>query len=887
MRVALANVLTGVVLLFQSAAAAPEAGVKPAPAGLSKDVETLVRELGDESYRVREQATKELWNLGETVLPALKELEDSSGDPERMIRARDLIRKIQLHIGPDTDPGVIALVERYAKASLTEKSALLGKMKGKRAWRQMLKLYAAETRPEAREKLRLSLNGVAVRAARERLLQGDADGAREFLEMAPVDAESLMALAVFHRSHGSLEAELANALKGEGVRAAAWQLALYRAAGNIEAARGAAEAAGETRTAALMAALSGDPLPWLGIFSMEDGDQVEKIYSALAAQRWEGEKLRPGDLEPLVKRLGARDPSERGAALNALFLLGETRAAEAAFAKHEPLTAFRHFESLERIPDAVKALGLAPENPDYTSWVAKRAERLANENIEDQHDVSEHGGELVALANFLERRGMHEEALDAFAAPLNRLAEKDENDFVDFLGELFGSRETLSGAPLLARRIGAAWAADQPKRWEELVVAAFGDDDQSSDWWEWLEEIDPSLPVGERFDAMLGLFRLGPDPRGLRDQWMRRVWKAIEDAPEGERAVLATRVSTLCIETGDAANSLKAWDMMPDSARSQIFWGQHITHLSAAERWNEAAAAILRQITAQSEGKAEASPDLHAYAAAALRLAGKNDEAAAHDQWAEKLYLGNPSIAIRIGNGYAFGRDYRRAAVWWARAAWEADPESPEFLLAIKVHSDALLEDGKWRESASTSELLARVYASSDYRWNNPLPFMRQRLQADMARALSRLKSHRSASIATLEACHRVFASDGSLADFFFPSLRREGLIREHDRWFGETWDLMEDVIARYPESDNTRNTAAWFASRAVRKLDEAAKHLAIALAARPDQPAYLDTMAEIQFAKGNRDKALEWSAKAINFEPDDPLIRRQHERFRADPLPK
>lgn len=70
-------------------------------------------------------------------------------------------------------------------------------------------------------------------------------------------------------------------------------------------------------------------------------------------------------------------------------------------------------------------------------------------------------------------------------------------------------------------------------------------------------------------------------------------------------------------------------------------------------------------------------------------------------------------------------------------------------------------------------------------------------------------------------------------------------------------------------------------------KLDEAEQHLKIALAASPEQPAYLDTMAEIQFAGGNRKKALEWSRLAVNFEPDEAQLRRQQERFRSDPLPK
>jgi hypothetical protein len=45
--------------------------------------------------------------------------------------------------------------------------------------------------------------------------------------------------------------------------------------------------------------------------------------------------------------------------------------------------------------------------------------------------------------------------------------------------------------------------------------------------------------------------------------------------------------------------------------------------------------------------------------------------------------------------------------------------------------------------------------------------------------------------------------------------------------------------------------------------------------------------MAEIQFARGRRAKALEWSQLAINISPEDTMIRRQHERFRSEPFPK
>jgi tetratricopeptide (TPR) repeat protein len=326
---------------------------------------------------------------------------------------------------------------------------------------------------------------------------------------------------------------------------------------------------------------------------------------------------------------------------------------------------------------------------------------------------------------------------------------------------------------------------------------------------------------------------------------------------------------------------------LPPAGRDKIFWGLQIVQLSAAGRWNDAADLILKQIAAISESGQEPGADLHAYAAGALRAAGRIKEAQEHDQWAERMALGSASTAIRAGNGYAFGHDFKRAADWWARAAIQSDPDSDDFGMAVKLHSDALLEQRKWPEAAATSEVIAAIYSGSEYQWSNQLPLMRQRLQADMARALSRLDSDRAGSIALLERCHRIFASDGGLADFFFPALREAGLIKEHDAWFLKTWQWMENVIQRFPESDNTRNTAAWFAARAMRKLDAAERHLRKALAASPNQPAYLDTMAEIHFARGNRAKAVEWSQIAVNHSPEDTLLRRQHERFRSDPLPR
>ncbi len=862
----------------------------PGVLAVAGEVDSWVRALGDDDFRVREQATLRIWEQGEGALSALRGALKSS-DPEQRFRARDLIDKIELHITPVSDPAVIALVERYAKALPTEKFVIFAQLRVKHGWRQLLKLYAAESDAGVRAKLQPAVDGVAVLGARECLLRGDVRGAREVLELAPADADGLLALAEFHRSQGTLVAELQRARAFAGRKSATWQLALQRAAGNLESAGQLAVEVGERPLAAALAALAGDPLPWLREEvrhrSEADRDLFGPVYAKAAVHHWLGQKIPAGVLEPLRVALASRNPTERNVAAHALLLVGEIPMAEAAMAKSSPLEGFLHFEALERIPEALQALGLDPAHPDFTTWVAKRLQHVPSDDIEDQHEVSTQSEEVVALANFLERRGLHDDAWAAFSGPLGDIAVKNPKSFLTLLGAVFGRRDDASGAPLLATRVAFEWAGDDDKRWDDIVVAAFGDDEPTREWWAALSEMAPTAPRRERFHGMLALVGLGPDPSHLRDEWLGRAWAAVGALPAAGRQPWLLRLSTHATATGDVVNALKAWDQMSESSRQGVFLGAHILDLSAANRWNEAAAIFREQITRANELNQVPSAPTFAYAAAALRQAGQPVEAAAHDRWAEQLALGDAGAAIEIGNGYAFGRDYPRAAEWWARAARQAAPSSHEFALALRLHADVLLDAGRWQEAAATSEVLCGLYGAADFRAVSSLPLMRQRLQADTARALALVMSNRRLAVATLAQCHRAFASDGSLADVFFPALRKVGLLKEYDAWFNESWHRLAQVLAAYPLADNTRNTAAWFAARSLRNLDEAERLITQALAANPRQAAYLDTMAEIQFAKGNRPQALEWSRAAVDCLPDDPQLRQQQERFRNGPLPK
>jgi tetratricopeptide (TPR) repeat protein len=853
---------------------------------VEKSIDELITDLSSDRFKIREAASRKLWDAGESAIEALQKASQSE-DPETSYRSLSLLRYLELHITPDTDPSVIELVEKYQRATSNEKRDLIDEMRKKRAWRQILKLYASEKDPELLESMSRTVENVALLGAREEILKGNSENAKAFLEMAPATSRTLLALADFHRAHGSWQAEVERALASDAPGAAAWRLALYRTNGDFENARTAASKAGDSQVAAMMAMLGGDPIPWMRRHLADAKSPALRAAISATIQSWEGKPLLQADLEPMTRLLASRDDSERWTGTGLLFLLGKPELAEKTYAELSPQGAFQYFESLERTDDALAVIGLDPQNPDFSGWASERFTELL-ENGEQSEKAT---FDLLLLGGFLDARGMTDESTNVFAAPMKKLSEESGDAFANLLRGFFGADADRPQALGIARRIGLAWAGDDDLKWDALLDLAFDEDSQVDEWWTWIGEIDPKTTRVERFDAMLALFDRSSDPDRLREKWLTLAWKTLDAKPANQRPELMRRIGFLAARTGDVETSLRVWDRLPEDSQSDDLGRYHELNLSAANRWEEAAEWFEKRIEKGGETGQLSRPDFHAYAASSLRKAGREKDAAFHDTMAEKLALGDATVCLRMGQGYAYGGDYPRAQQWWKRAAFVAAPPTEndpnEFTPSINRYSDALLEEQQWRQAASTAEALGLVIGEIDLSNAMPALLLRMRLKADLPRALSQIKTDRKMAVKILEKCHRMLLSDGSLADEFFPKIRQAGLTDEHDRWFEQTWNVVDAAIQRYPKSETTRNTAAWLASRAMRHLDEAEKHLRQALIQNPNQPAYLDTMAEIQFARGNRKSALEWSQQSVNFAPNDEIIRRQHLRFETAPFPK
>ena len=847
---------------------------------LPEDILEMVEDLASDSFQARQKATSDLWAVGHEALAPLREA-SKSDDPEKSLRASELLEKIELRITPETPESILNLIKRYQEAPANQKVNFLNELKRKKAYFQVLKLYTMEEREDVKSGLAPAIRGVAISGARESIATGDQETAIELLNMSANEPTDLMALACLYRSIGRLDAELENPSPPENVPTDLWKITLLRAKGDLEGALKLAAGSKNPELLAGLKILTGDPTMWIRQNGFSDrAQQAHPAYVEIALKRWGGRKITDADFAPLLALLEI-ESEERESAVSALATLGRMAEVEKLQASEHPDLGFEYYLAQEKIPEALKAIGIDPGKPDWSAWVAKCFGEIKADK--EEGNAGESMARLAVMAGFLESRGLGKELAEAFDEPLATYAKENENHFLDFLGTLFQP----GAAPHYAKTAAAIWAGDDKNRWSEVFAVALGDNDAITEWVDWITEIEKDISYPETLEIMLAIFKIGHDPENLREKWIRIAWKSADAAEGNEQARLIRRIMSLAVGQQDVGNALKAWDML--ELKNESMWSSIDKYLSAAGRWQEAVEIF------DGSGKiaSSSSPELHAYLAATLRRAGFEERAAEQDVWAEKLSLGYPPSCKRIGDYYTYGGDPERAAIWYERAAFQADPSSGEFIGVLGSYADSTFEQGNWKIAASCYEAYAQVHASRNFDGKMPGFYSRARLNADLAQALAILTDNRERAVALLEGIHQNFATDGVLADNFFPLVRKAGLTRELERWFGASWKNISEVIKRYPENDNSRNTAAWFASRAGLKLTEAEKHLKFALDRNPNQPAYLDTMAEVHFAKGDRKAAIKWSDRAMMHYPlTDPtppfdlMIRKQNQRFHSGEKP-
>jgi len=116
--------------------------------------------------------------------------------------------------------------------------------------------------------------------------------------------------------------------------------------------------------------------------------------------------------------------------------------------------------------------------------------------------------------------------------------------------------------------------------------------------------------------------------------------------------------------------------------------------------------------------------------------------------------------------------------------------------------------------------------------------------------------------------------------------LQEAGREADAERLYRRTVDVLRENSRLFPNCAHCRNVLAWFMARCHKDLEDARHHAETAMGLQPCVAAYIDTMAEILFHQGKREKAVELQEKAVHFAPNMPELQERLEGFRKDPIP-
>lgn len=857
------TIVVGGVLAQQSVGEPPaqvpedaikEGGVEAAAVAEVLDPAELVRDLADEAFRVREAAQADLWALGDAGVAALEE-GVKSDDPERSYRSRVLLRRIVTGIGPGTPEVVVELVERYFRGAAETKRQVLEKLREERAFSQVLRLYRFETDPAVREECAEVVEQVVVPAVSMELAKNDIPAAESLLRLAPPTDENLRRRAALSRQLGKLDEELQAVLEGKDDPL---RLALLRAKGDVPEALALAEKLGREDVAAGLALLQGDPVPYFNWYAGQGNTMaIFRLNADLARDRWVGDERSAARISKIMLERAGEGAEEERIAMLSLLLNGYLDEAMVVWEKNPDYRefAYSHYETVELPEKAIEVFGYKGSAEEKKKWRSEKMEGLRGSWDESDEPLNA----LLTVAGFLVTRGEEEEGYE-IAREVGKLVVKQGGqeewlEYLDFLGRK---------PALVFTELAFVVAADslKPDAADADVVqilnTLFLELEVPRRWWDRLKKKE-GLSASERLLFLAGIYGyVYLEPEKL-DPFLAEVHAQAADAAGAERRELLSDLLEPASRRDDAKEVLELLVLLADIDGLDPWANALGLYAGYLGDWDLAVKAW--------ESNLKQSPYSYrsiAKLGAAYLQVGKLEKAVEQYRKADLFALDEADKLAELAEAVYTMGDESKAEEHLRRIILTSPPRSSQWLAATAEYSSYQKRAEQWRVAAAFAEIDTLYDIRDRSTYSVPVFYLRKRFEADLLRGLA---LHGEGKVdeakALFDRCFHMLNGDGLLADDFFPLLRKVGLTEEHDRYFEAAYERIQESIKSYPKTHNSYNSAAWLASRAVRKLDEAQVMAETALSMRPRQAAYLDTMAEVWFAKRDREKAVEWSRKA------------------------
>lgn len=819
-----------------------------ADAPTERQIRDAIGQLGDSRFAVRERAMKFLWSAGEAAEKPLAEAANSS-DPEVVRRARVLLDRIAYRVDPDTPRDVVALMEKFRSAAgvPSDQSQVIRDMLrlGAKSYKYLLRMLDA-IEPKQR---RLILDEFVYddwKILASLTAAGQDDLVEQLLDKA-IGAQIDSAVphyAAFHFFSGKLDDKIARfrpASKRGLIFDSHVLLALCRMKGD---GGGAIEAARKTENNYWIQQSLMDMGRWDELLALQPKEprggmsRVADLGWLAACQRLSGrDQELPGTLKQIQDYVGDKLPRRDSRPWYAAKVLLINEQPELA------LGLLHRFDQTAQASDILLSQAKYREAA-VLSDKAAQAETGQNYAARGQHlDLLLHLGDQAKAGELLDALS-RDMSNSTDAAWLDRRMRWELN-----LGRRASAEKRL--LERIERRDGSALGNGFA-----AVFPALGE--QAEILWTMLAGLYP----GEKPVEILKRLRAVNDrtyPKESLDALLRANLPVKRNSDTSNFDAVGQFVAQFAM--ADTAQSLlhaAHWDKAPPQAKLYL-----ADALASAGRWADAARAY-RQVW---DMETSAPLPLFLYAQALRKINPADGEAKALIEKAHRMPLGGESVRFYFSQALAdrgFHDDAARQIEFCCKLL---TGDSVTLGNAQDSLARILADRGEFLTAAAIYErsILRVVKTSSGFRRAGTYSRITANLHALRARGLLE-KGDKPGAFREMDRAEALQPALLDLPILMVSALQRAGEKERAAALYQRVKARWEQAVRDYPNSADAHNQIAWLDARCRRDLDSALEHARKATTLAPQVASYFDTMAEIHFQLGDREKALDLMKKCLSM---------------------
>lgn len=863
-------------------------------------VTRLVAQLGADKLIERDEAMLRLWRAGVAIEPALQRATTSS-DTEIRFRARAILDRFQYGIFVDTSPEVVALIQRFRAGDPQSRQEVL-KLLGER---QQFDTLLALIRTENDENQRRAWFQIFLQEPTgiiSQLVLADRLGEVErLLESAGSSPEAALVWASFLATSGELESRIAryrDKAAGGDVTASRLLAYLLRASGDLPGAYDAAERAGDKPLQRALAYERGDwgtvarlhdqgivdpPMPLLNSRGITGPNrQIELLGYSAAFHRLAGNGEQFRAQVAAIKKLAENNPKNTSLAwycAESLLINDLTEDALELMKVGNPVARFDLLCYQHRYDDAFAWANWKPGVEVNDAWFDALPAIVINAGTARQNRFRL----AVYLTRAIHHLGFKEDArrLLSYLVELAQQTQPAKHQTsADPMWVLLGTTELRMGLKEAGyEHLGKVLGGGEQYHYLRNIFGSRAGEAEA--WFRYLLVSEKQPTPGQillQIDRRLAWSRdVSTDTADL-EKVVAGIADVVKDLDAGLQGTIRLGLASTCLirKRPDLARQLLA-PVVDKAPGAKLRWAET---LFEQKQWAEASAAY--EVAWQAERQQLAALWLSGYCAI---QAGQKEQGEKRQRQADSLALTGVArhglAAALAARGLA-----AEAREQWERLVRTGPFEHLELNEGARFLADAV-QGAEPRRAADLWErhMLANLrifYSFLEYESYVRYPWQIHKARAQAALADEDLpRAQRELDAATALAPNDVRLVE-HLAMFFDQARQAEIMNRLFERTAGH----FEQMIEKFPNGPEFHNNLAWMSARSHRRLEDARKWSERATQLAPDEPNYLDTLAEVHFHLGNRDEAIRHSRRCLELAPRDATLRKQAERFAKAPLP-